>query len=86
MIMSKPRTDSNVPHASEARDGFGAALAATGGRASLKPPSPCILVPHKEMGGNGVSGSTSRRSSPAQSATGKSVKRTWERWQGESDL
>ncbi|CAM9441932.1 unnamed protein product, partial [Scytosiphon promiscuus] len=61
----------------EARDGFGAALAATGGRASIKPPSPCIPVPHKdkdsrvwEMGGAGVSGSTSRRSSPAQSATG----------------
>ncbi|CAN0564742.1 unnamed protein product, partial [Ectocarpus sp. 12 AP-2014] len=55
------------------KGGFGAALAANGGRASVKPPSPCIPVPHKDKVWEGIGGTSSRRASPAQSATGSTI-------------
>lgn len=53
-----------TPAASDAREGFGAALAATGGRRSLEPPA---VVPQAWEGGTSTN---SRRASPAQSTTG----------------
>ncbi|CAM9830267.1 unnamed protein product, partial [Pylaiella littoralis] len=51
----------------DTREGFGAALAATGGRRSLEPPA---VVP---QGWEGGTSTNSRRASPAQSTTGSAL-------------